>query len=276
MNRPIILAHGIARFDEVLRRFGVEFYFKKIPEHLEGEGFRVYRSSVSFAGSVEQRAGELKDEVERILGEAKADKAHIIAHSMGGLDARHMIVDLGMDDRVESLTTIGTPHHGTSFADEGLEQADAFIDAVRRMGGNIEGFRDLSTRACGEFNRRAEDAEASNSVHYQVYSSFQRKRAVFGPLQFSWKIINEREGPNDGLVPVSSQEWAASLANQAGDKKAIIRRQFGFEADHLNQTGLWDVNELLRLNWNARGYERKVRDVYLDIARGVTGFPGTG
>jgi triacylglycerol esterase/lipase EstA (alpha/beta hydrolase family) len=41
---------------------------------------------------------------------------HIIAHSMGGLDARHLIVDIvTMADKVGTLATIGTPHLGTSF-----------------------------------------------------------------------------------------------------------------------------------------------------------------
>jgi len=37
-------------------------------------------------------------------------KVHLFAHSMGGLDARHMITHLGMANRVRTLTTIGTPH----------------------------------------------------------------------------------------------------------------------------------------------------------------------
>ena len=41
---------------------------------------------------------------------------HLIAHSMGGLDARHMIVREGMAERVASLTTVGTPHNGTPVA----------------------------------------------------------------------------------------------------------------------------------------------------------------
>ena len=39
---------------------------------------------------------------------------------MGGLDARYMIASLGMEARVLSLTTVGTPHRGTAFADWGM------------------------------------------------------------------------------------------------------------------------------------------------------------
>ena len=45
------------------------------------------------------------------------DRVVIIAHSMGGLDARYMISRLGMDDRVTALVTITTPHRGSPYAD---------------------------------------------------------------------------------------------------------------------------------------------------------------
>lgn len=270
MTLPIVLAHGIARFDAIFAKFGFDLYFKHVPEHLAAHGFKAYRSRVDYAGSVVKRSAELKEEIERILREAGADKAHIIAHSMGGLDARHMIVDLGMADRVASLTTIATPHHGTSFADVSLKGGDAFIDLVGRLGIALDGFRDLTTTACREFNERAEDSEASNPVRFQVYSSFQEKPAVLPLLQHSWQIIHDREGANDGLVPVSSQEWTPTLTSKTGLTKAIAQRKFGFGADHLNQTGVWDIGEVAAFNFNVAGYERKVRDVYLAIAREVT------
>ena len=49
---------------------------------------------------------------------------HIIAHSMGGLDSRFLITHLQPeeDNRVLSLTTIGSPHHGSPIADLIVEQ----------------------------------------------------------------------------------------------------------------------------------------------------------
>ncbi|MGD0238550.1 MAG: alpha/beta fold hydrolase [Syntrophorhabdales bacterium] len=127
---PIILAHGIARFD-ILREIllnklsiseddvGDELdYFKGIKSYLEKNGFEVHHTNVSFAGPVDLRARQLSDQISQILDGRPLCKVHIIGHSMGGLDARHMIVDIeGMAEKVASLTTIGTPHLGTSIAD---------------------------------------------------------------------------------------------------------------------------------------------------------------
>ncbi len=41
---------------------------------------------------------------------------NIVAHSMGGLDARYLISHMSFS-RVASLTTIATPHRGSSFMD---------------------------------------------------------------------------------------------------------------------------------------------------------------
>ena len=46
---------------------------------------------------------------------------------MGGLDARYLISRLGMADRVLSLTTLGTPHRGTSFADWGVSRLQRYL-----------------------------------------------------------------------------------------------------------------------------------------------------
>ena len=45
---------------------------------------------------------------------------HIIGHSMGGLIARQYIQFHGGDERVKSLITLGTPHHGTPLATVGI------------------------------------------------------------------------------------------------------------------------------------------------------------
>lgn len=281
MPYPIVLAHGIARFD-VLRHQAEELgllrnltgsdalhYFRNIKTFLEARGFVVYHSSVSFAAHIEQRARELAEQVEAICD--RHGKVHIIGHSMGGLDARHMIVDIpGMDAKVASLTTIGTPHLGTSFADWGMEHAgDRLIRALESVL-DLKGFACLTTSECRAFNRRAEALEAANPVVYQAYGSCQQRYRVLGPLQPSWQIIRDQEGENDGLVPMRSQLWCAELAG-GGMRKAIGQHRFPIPADHFNQVGWWDVREWLA-GMGPAEYEAAIQDVYLGIAQSVSGI----
>ncbi|HEX6386493.1 MAG TPA: alpha/beta fold hydrolase [Anaerolineae bacterium] len=292
-NYPIVLAHGIARFDFItdslvrqlpllLSDLSLAFdrlhYFRGIATYLRDHGFTTHHSGVSFAAGVETRARELRQEVLRILEECDADKVHIIGHSMGGLDSRYMIVHEGMADKVASLTTIGTPHLGTSFADWGLSHGGEWAIGVFRRFLSLDGFLTLTLAARNEFNELVRHHEATNSVIYQTYASVEERDWVFGPIRPSWQIINEAEGPNDGLVPLTSQQWTAKLVSNDGVEKTVRQHQFPLPADHLNQIGWWDLDELRRVKWwqvgilnERRKYETAIKNVYLKIAREVTG-----
>ena len=159
---PIVLAHGIARFDillELLRtrlripetELGDRFqYFKSIKTHLEAHGFQVFHPNQDFAGSVDVRAEQLRTRVNEVLASTGAQKCNIIAHSMGGLDARHMIVDKGMADKVANLVTIGTPHLGTILADHVIDHGGFLLKEGLRPILNLDGFDDLRITACEE------------------------------------------------------------------------------------------------------------------------------
>src|SRR5262249_46466041 len=147
---PVILAHGIFRFD-VLRVFLLEHggidigphYFNGIKDYLNAHGIPAEETNVSFAGSLQLRAQQLAKSVEDVLHRTGARQVDIIAHSMGGLDARKMIVDEGMAAKVRVLTTIGTPHHGTSSADLGVQSGGQLMIAMLKPLIDLEGFRDL-------------------------------------------------------------------------------------------------------------------------------------
>ena len=294
-THPILLAHGIARFDIVrdrlVRRFGLDddsltdhlHYFRHIGSHLTEAGFEVHHTRVGFAEGVEARAARLKAEVERVLALAGGGMVHIVGHSMGGLDARRMIVDHGMEAHVCSLTTVGTPHWGSSFADWGVEHHGD--EALRLLGEVIDlaGFLNLTGADCAAFNRRAEAAEADNGVFYQTYACWEEERArVFGPLQLSWDVIKQREeGDNDGLVSVTSQRWTGRLSGAR--EKEVGQHSFPVQGDHLNEVGWWDPRQLsgrLRLPalldplalgrslvHDRREYENQIKGTYLSIAQ---------
>ena len=285
---PIVLAHGIARFDILLEIFRTKLqlpetgledrfqYFKGIKSHLESHGFQVFHPNQDFAGSVDLRAGQLRDRVNEALASTGAQKVHIIAHSMGGLDARHMIVDKGMADKVASLTTIGTPHLGTVLADHVIDHGGFLLKEGLRPVLNLDGFDDLKIGPCDEFNRRAEHQEATNGVEYRTFAGAEDLAMVFAPLVPSWIFIRDHAGRNDGLVPLTSQAWKTELIANDGSRKPIVQRAFPLAADHLNEVGWWDPDEAAnpaKLHQSVfkqkEDYESRVRDVYLLIAQNL-------
>ena len=185
-----------------------------------------------------RRSNELKLRVLEALAQTGAPKVHIIAHSMGGLDARHMIVDLEMADRVASLTTIGTPHRGTVLADHALSNGGVLLMDVLKRVVDVDGFVDLTITSCEEFNRRAEDQEARNDVAYQAYASAEDFRRVFAPLLPSWLFIRDHEGRNDGLVPFGSQQWTKEMVASDGRRKAIVAKGVSFSGGSLESSRL--------------------------------------
>jgi len=287
---PFVLAHGIARPDHLidsifstlnLSIYDFSFlsdrfhYFKGIASFLKTHEIEVYHSRVSFAADVDTRAEDLKKGIDKILEKTGHKKVHIIAHSMGGLDARHMIVKEKMEAKVASLTTLSTPHYGTSAADWALSQGiDKIISAVRVFL-NLEGLKSVTQAACKKFNQYAKKQEAANDVYYQTYASSQERDSVFLLFQKTWDVIKEKEGENDGLVSLKSASWQSKLSVN-GHQKTIKQNRFPIHADHLDQIGWWNLNELHKAGWwnlkalrEKNKYEEIIKNVYLKIVEEI-------
>jgi triacylglycerol lipase len=173
---------------------------------------------------------------------------------MGGLDARQMIFTYRMNDRVVSLTTIGTPHLGTSYADWGIKRFGLLFDLARIIGLDLEGLRDLTRESCQRFNDRTRDFERQSGILYQAYAGTQPLSKVFGPLKFSYRIVWREEGENDGVVSLRSAMWNPMYFVEEID------------ADHFNQIGWWDGAEALGGTDRAT-FEKRIQEFYLRIAR---------
>mgnify|MGYP006281833839 FL=1 len=262
---PIVLARGICHSDGLARmalgpdRKGLDAfsYFRKIPGFLEEHGYRVYQPAVSWAGSLERRARNLRDELVRITEDfTRHERVHIVAHSMGGLDSRMMIARYGLHEHVASLSTISTPHLGTTFANWGIRNLDRVVDLVGRLGVDIGGFRDLTTWQCRRFNEQTKDYESRNGVKYRTYAGVQSYDRVCVALRFPHRMIQRKEGPNDGLVSLKSARWREDL---------FVKQ---IEADHLNEIGWWDVRDTDTLR-NLKSFEKRIQNFYLDIVESL-------
>jgi len=109
---PIVLAHGMAGFDEL---FGVLEYWYGIPDALEHKGATVFVTSVSQFNATEVRGEQLIDQIETITAITGKPKVNLIGHSHGGLDVRYVAAT--RPDLVASVTSVGSPHKGADLAD---------------------------------------------------------------------------------------------------------------------------------------------------------------
>lgn len=238
LKSPIVLAHGLMGFVTAKIGTGAVPYFRKIPRHLAHAGNRVFLSRVEPAASIKKRSETLKREIQRLAGD---EPVHIVAHSLGGLDARHMITHLGMAGKILSLTTIGTPHLGTVLADRIVEGVleGTFETWLARRGIDHGAFRDLTRESCRAMNIATPDAPG---VRYFSIGGRKERRKMLYALRFGHDAIFPVEGENDGLVSIASARWGESLDV--------------WDCDHVNQVGWTGPREWLF------GYSVDARPLY--------------
>lgn len=123
--------------------------FYKVKEALEADGHIVMVTSVPPFASVRDRALALGQQIDAIMAQTGATQVNLIAHSMGGLDARYLISTLGYGDQVVSLTTISTPHRGSAVADVALKLLPGKLDDVTNMLAKLWGrtYSDVAERS---------------------------------------------------------------------------------------------------------------------------------
>ena len=170
--------------------------------------------------------------------------------TQGGLDCRYMISQLQPEKFIPiSLTTIATPHRGSSFVDwcrDSLGVANKTQNATParisdvihtlKMGNpnvihsllspfDAPAFHDLTTDFCRRvFNEQTPD---SPLVHYASYAAVEDV-PVTGALYFSHQIVKKAEGPNDGLVSLSSATWGDFWGVLDCDHWDLVPRKVSF------------------------------------------------
>lgn len=143
---PVILIHGIhgnsdPDTDTDLALFPYKHYFRGLIEALEknttynnSDKYKTYKFHYqSDKYSTENIAWALAQRIDQAFGPNK--KVIFIAHSMGGIVARHYMAyktggsGPGLGERVSKLITLATPHHGTKLAN-GAARASYLTPAV--------------------------------------------------------------------------------------------------------------------------------------------------
>ena len=209
-----------------VRIFGME-YFRGIPQHLREHGYTVHTPLVHPTASISIRAKQILDYLDE---QAIDEPVHIVAHSMGGLDARYLASPNGLDQghRILTITTIGTPHYGTRIASLAWFCGMYRLSILRPIPSvNLHKLDDETQR----FYREIRDSEWTGlyeltpiflkasfnpgildhpNVHY---FSFAGKMVgidgapLWAPLALQWAYLRVMEGANDGLVSIDSCKW---------------------------------------------------------------------
>jgi len=202
----VVLLRGMFGFSKVLWWE----YFHGAPRMLEGMGFEVIVPRTPWGKSIADRSAYLA----AVLRD-RPGRLHLIAHSMGGLDARRYITHLGGHAKIASLTTISTPHRGSPLADQTI--ASPF--SPQRY---IPAIADLSLAAMAHFNDSTPDMPG---VIYRSYSAARPLHEQPWLVRPFGRRIAANEGANDTLVSVASARWGEHISTLAADHFELIGSQ---------------------------------------------------
>jgi triacylglycerol lipase len=228
---PVVLHHGLMGLTN-LAAGPIKFsYFRGVDRAISSRGNPVIVTRVHPTAGVETRARQLKESILRQLEiqDGSRDRVVLIAHSMGGLDARYMITRLGMADRISALLTITAPHRGSPYADwclRHLGQRLGGLRLARALGFDIQALNDLTTESCRRFN---DDVPDVPNVRYFSISAARPWHRVPPFALHAFKVIFDAEGENDGLVSVKSSTWARHLGVWPADHWHTINHRLVVE-----------------------------------------------
>ena len=233
----VVLMHGFGAFMHLLANRSI----RPIVRSLGAAGYRVHAPVVQPYNTVADRAEMWMSHLAAIR-DGEPGPMHLVGFSSGGLDARYIVSKLGGHEFVASLTTISTPHRGSTLASYVLESSEFVRNRITRfadwMGDRLHESQASDARRALEqltpdYMTDVFNPDVQDHAHV-VYRSWAGRAGkgtgvpILPVLRFGNRIIYEQEGPNDGLVSVKSAEWTGF--------------QGTIDADHARQIGVRAMN----------------------------------
>jgi hypothetical protein len=263
---------------------------------------KIFMPSLPSVDSIEVRGAALQRAIETALADGPLGlRVHIIAHSRGGMDARWVIAQPGMADKIASLTTIGTAHRGTTFMSWAYALLPLFhfggkllklIEELKRRFGRrssefyyhfLKGYDcsseqmkqalyPLTLKGAAQFNASLAEQErllrtrAYHSVVYRAYGGrVARARLPF--LKLSHAILvwfgtsEERFSGNDGATSVWSAHYPWENHYQADSGSAYVQT---VPFDHYEQVN-WHVPDWPSIDSLPPGQQVLYRNILKNI-----------
>jgi len=176
-HTPILFVHGWSESESLwstmIRNFEREGWRR---EELNNWRYNTSQSNV-------RTASEVKTKVEEVLRRTGATRIDLITHSMGALNTRYYIKNLGGTEKVEKWVSLGGPNHGTTTAEF------CFEESCREM------------RIGSEFLRRLNEGdETPGSVAYATW----------------WSECDEIINPDESVLLSGATNNAAGCVTHVG------------------------------------------------------------
>jgi pimeloyl-ACP methyl ester carboxylesterase len=191
---PVLLVHGMN---------GTPRSFQSIVEMLDQSRYQVWFLNYPSGFGLRIIGGFLYQAMELLQHRYSFDRAHVIAHSMGGLVSREYLNNCAQQNRcdyLQSYTSIASPYAGMASASMGVEYAPSAIPA----------WIDLSPGSPFLLNLFAEDIPAD--VRFNLVFAFH----------------------NEGIVGAESSDGTVALLSQLRpEAQAQADRLLGIDQTHV-------------------------------------------
>lgn len=221
LKHPVLLCHGYGAIASLVKPSPLY----DVALLLRSHNVMAFAPNIVPYAKIETRAEGWVKLIEELTKQIPDNKVNIIAHSMGGLDIRYALSNLGIARQVASFTTISTPHRGTSLAELTLKTPDAIRDKLGDfldwMGDRVyPHIKSDSVASAAQLTRRYITEEFNPKIPdvpdipYYSYSSAVGKGTAH-PINMISRYQNnhiyEQEGINDGMVSVESAKWGEHI-----------------------------------------------------------------
>lgn len=221
LEYPVLLCHGYGAIASLVKPSPLYDVAMLMRTH----NVLAFAPNIVPYAKIEIRAESWVEVIKTLVADSTYEKVNIVAHSMGGLDIRYALSHLAISDKVASLTTVSTPHRGTSLAELTLKTPDAIKDKLADfldwMGDRIfPGGKSDSVGSAKQLTRSHvqevfnPNTPDTKDVPYYSFSSAVGKgtnQPITVINRFQNNHIFEQEGINDGMVSVESSKWGEHI-----------------------------------------------------------------
>lgn len=217
---PVLLCHGVGVIVILLKCS----HMQRIANYYQHLGVSSFAPHVTPYASIEQRATEWSGHIQTILQQTKAEKIHLVGHSMGGLDIRRLAHEPELKGRIASLHLVSTPNRGSALADIHMQlpnwvtapavyAANQFANRIHKAqkSDTLEAMENLRPHFLAAFNERYPDQADIPTYSYPAVIGPESERSAPIGVNILNHLLYKKEGKNDGFVSVDSARWGKTV-----------------------------------------------------------------